>query len=420
MFHKQSQNLLSAILLLLVAACSDNRALEIKITNTLSAARPDAHIVIRRDSLEKYDAQLTAGFFGITDSLQNAVPYQLDDLDGDGQWDELALVYSLQAKSTSTLVVKPVQKDPVPSFEDRAQVWFAKLDSAAGSYSELKSEVRPDGYERDFTTPFFYQFEGPGWENDKIGFRTYFDDRSAFDIWGKQTSDLVLRNVGLGNDDYHVLSDWGMDILHVGNSLGAGAIGARAGNELYRPENIGQARFEEITDGPIRAVFDLTYQDWAVGEEDYTITERISIWAGDQGYYNEISLEGSQDTLNVIAGIVTSKLNGEPVFGDTDSGFHYLFSHGPQSDIGDNLGMSMITTAEQFTDYGSVKGNEGAVDSTAFIAFDVTPGQPVTYKFVTGWETGNPELAENQAFEDLVLTAGRRMQNPVSIQFRDW
>lgn len=419
MLKEQSILLLSVILLSLIVACSNDQALEVNITNTLSESRPDAQIVIKRNSLEKYDMQLTGGFFEITDSLQNTVPYQLDDLDGDGQWDELALMYSLRAESTSTLFLKSVNSNPVPSFEDRAQVWFARLDSAADSYSELKSEVRPDGYERDFTTPFFYQFEGPGWENDKIGFRSYFDERSAIDIWGKQTSGMVLQKVGLGKDDYHSLSDWGMDILHVGNSLGAGAIGAKVEDKLYRLENTGQARFEEITDGPIRAIFDLTYQDWTVGNEDYTIKERISIWAADQGYYNEISLAGSQDSMSLIAGLVTSKLNGEPVFGDMDTRFHYLFSHGLQSENGVNLGMSMITTAENFTDYGSRKFSESSVDSTAFIAFNVTPDHPVRYKFVAGWETGNPEFAERQAFEDLVLTAGRRMQNPVRIQFEN-
>ncbi|MDZ7691146.1 MAG: DUF4861 family protein [Balneolaceae bacterium] len=298
-------------LLFCIVACSGDQAVEISVTNTLSEARPDAHIVIKRDSLDKYDALPNGDFFEITDREQNTVPYQLDDLDGDGHWDEMALVYSLPAESTRSLFLRSSNNDPVPSFIDRAQVWFAKYDSTTGSYNELKSEVHPGDYERDFTTPFYYQFEGPGWENDRIGFRIYFDERNAFDIWGKQTSDLVLQDVGIGGDNYHSLADWGMDILHVGNSLGGGAIAAKMDEELYRLQNTSEETFTEVTDGPVRAIFDLTYSNWPVGDEEYSIKERISIWAGDQGYLNEVSLTGPQHSINLIAGMVTSKLNGE-------------------------------------------------------------------------------------------------------------
>ncbi|MBK7700210.1 MAG: DUF4861 family protein [Saprospiraceae bacterium] len=44
---------------------------------------------------------------------------------------------------------------------------------------------------------------------------------------------MVLNSVGI-HENYHEMQDWGMDILKVGNSLGAGAIGLIIGDSLFR------------------------------------------------------------------------------------------------------------------------------------------------------------------------------------------
>ena len=76
-------------------------------------------------------------------------------------------------------------------------------------------------------------------ENDKVGFRLYLDGRNAKDIYGKRTSELVLKDIGLDEsgtpvDNYHVLRDWGRDILQVGNSLGAGGLALFENDSLHR------------------------------------------------------------------------------------------------------------------------------------------------------------------------------------------
>lgn len=406
--------LLPAILFFVMIGCSQ-QGLEIKLTNSLDQPRPDAQVVIHRDSLLKYEELLPQGAFEIVDTEQHVVPYQLDDLNGDGQWDELALVYSLPAGGSSSLFLRSVSVDAVPTFNDRAQVWFAQRDSATGNYNELHFEMRPEGYHRIMTPPFFYQFEGPGWENDNVGFRMYFDERNGFDIWGKRTDDLVLQDVGI-EDDYHSLADWGMDVLHVGNSLGAGSIAAKSGDQVRRLMDTKQEVFEEVADGPVRAIFELTYQGWQVGASTYSVRERISIWAGANGYQNEVALVGGQDSLNLVAGIVTSKLDGEPEFGKNEP-FKYLMTYGSQSANGANLGMALVSDTQNFVDYGSIGHSEGSVDSTAYIEMNLTSQQPVNYRFVTGWETGNSNFGQQQAFKDEVLSTGQRMQNPVKVHF---
>lgn len=39
---------------------------------------------------------------------------------------------------------------------------------------------------------FDIRYEGPGWENNRIGYRLYLDWRNAIDIFGKKTSENIL------------------------------------------------------------------------------------------------------------------------------------------------------------------------------------------------------------------------------------
>jgi len=63
--------------------------------------------------------------------------------------------------------------------------------------------------------------------NDKVKIHVFYNRpyKKGRAIFGKLVPGMVMDTVGPNvNNSYHQLSNWGMDILHVGNSLGAGAI----------------------------------------------------------------------------------------------------------------------------------------------------------------------------------------------------
>ena len=74
-----------------------------------------------------------------------------------------------------------------------------------------------------------YQMDGPVWENDKMGFRQYFDGRNCCDVFGKRISEMVLDTVGISPEGhpantYQVVREWGCDILSAANSFGLGGL----------------------------------------------------------------------------------------------------------------------------------------------------------------------------------------------------
>ncbi len=141
-------------------------------------------------------------------------------MDGDGSWDELVFLCDLGTGESRKLIFEPVEPTAYPVFNVRTHLRFCRANEP---YDTAWGDLRMKTNDTKFTVPV-YQMEGPAWENDIVGFRNYYDARNGIDIYGKRVHEMVLDSVGVKGRDYHELADWGMDILKVGNSLGAGAI----------------------------------------------------------------------------------------------------------------------------------------------------------------------------------------------------
>ena len=76
------------------------------------------------------------------------------------------------------------------------------------------------------------------------------------------------ENVGINaqgavEDNYHVMADWGRDILSVGNSVGIGGYGLMVGDKLLRlgvtvddsVNNVEKTIFHIEVEGPVKSVF---------------------------------------------------------------------------------------------------------------------------------------------------------------------
>jgi hypothetical protein len=145
-----------------------------------------------------------------------------------------------------------------------------------------------------------YLTEGPAWENDKVAFRLYFDTRNGKDIFAKRQPAMVMDTVGTNkNASYHALSDWGMDVLHVGRSLGAGSVAIAAKDadgkdtliRLGGP-NVKKEIYHAIADGPVRAVFTIDYE-WEINGSLVSIKDETSIWGGQYFYETKLIIQGA-------------------------------------------------------------------------------------------------------------------------------
>ena len=101
-------------------------------------------------------------------------------------------------------------------------------------------------------------YEGPGWESQMVGYRLYLDGRNAIDVFGKKTADMILKQVGRG-DDYHQMQPWGMDILKVGSSLGSGGFGVHENGEAVQIGPAAQFSAQILKNGPQMSIVEVNH-----------------------------------------------------------------------------------------------------------------------------------------------------------------
>ena len=234
---------------------------------------------------------------------------QVDDMDGDSKWDKLAFLVSLAGKEKYTADIEWVLKKDHPKFPVKTNIYFGISRERNGEFIEVNNEILPPKYECD--TPYQYQFEGVGWENDKIGFRTYCDMRNGKDIFGKTCKDIILPEVGK-EDNYHDIDDWGMDILKVGASLGIGAIAVIDEGVLFRLSDTKYHDFKVVTEGPVRSIFELGFKGWDVNEKSLSAKETITITAARDGFKNRVEIWGENCPDTLVSGLSLVGNDGKP------------------------------------------------------------------------------------------------------------
>jgi unsaturated rhamnogalacturonyl hydrolase len=312
----------------------------LEVSNPSAFARPDTLIGFSLNELG-----VTAGPLQVWEG-DTALPTQLLDDDGDQEPDRMMFLTSLDAAATQQYVIDRhvAELDVAPRTHAEVSIkeggeWQGKV-YAGGTFKNVDHVTTPPQY-TDHSE--YIRYEGPGIESDRVGYRIYLDWRNGFDIFGKKTSDMVLPQVGLdGYDSYHEMSDWGADILKVGNSLGMGGLGYWDGSKAVLVSEVSERSTTIRSDGPIHASFDIDYQGWNTGAAVVDMKATLSMQAGSPMV--DVKLETSTPLDNLAIGIVAHP-GTELLMGDLDitgEAWSYMASFGPQSLFEDNLGMVVL------------------------------------------------------------------------------
>ncbi len=383
-----------AIMLLcitMVAGCK--KQTEIVLVNNSDQEIPDYPVMLTKKEFVKLVGEIPENKLPVFHGKGGkAISYQLDDMDQDTAWDEVAFVYDLSPRSENVISVSFVDSNDVPEFENRTNIRFVKKKNPG---KELKKAERLRTFDNTVTQQVF-QMEGPAWENDKVGFRNYFDQRNGMDIFGKTTHEMALDKAGIEGQDYHALDDWGMDILKVGSSLGAGGIALMAGDKLLRVGPDGKGSFVRVTEGPVRSVFKLIFEEIMINEQYYTITHTITIWAGQYGYHSHLSVKGAQQGDKLVAGFVNA--DSDSLIINKYERYVSMATYGKQAINGDKLGMALLVPKNYFLeDCKAPDGGEGIIKSYYAMMY-IPTGQPVEYWFYAGWEQSDEIFSSRDGF----------------------
>lgn len=301
------------------------------------------------------------------------------DRDLDGSWDYL-LMDTADLKKITFFNNIAANSASQYNFSNHTNVHLGKRDSA-GVFQSIEEEVRPSDHIKMQTGNYLYQAEGPIWENDLVGFRLYFDERNGMDIFGKQRVELTGTEIGTG-DNYHELQSWGMDVLKVGASLGAGALGILINDTLKHLGDAKKETFKILENGPLMSSFSIEYENLNQLEGS-KLVRKIFIYKGLAGYVAENSLGSDNPNVILATGIVN--LHSDSLMIQKEGGYVLLSTHGPQAELDKYLGMGLVITEDQLVEYGTAPEEGAPVTNTYYAVLD-NQSKPVTYLFIAGWE----------------------------------
>lgn len=381
------------------------------LDNAIDFARTEVVVISKNQLLEKLPKLNKSHILMFTDSQGTEVPYQLDDMDQDGEWDEVALVLDFSPNEEKKIIVSAFAKagQNQTQFPKMTDVHFG-VGIAKPNASEVQKYTRSyDPREKDL---LFFQMEGPAWENDKVGFRMYFDPRNGIDIFGKTTAVPTLHKQGLSTD-YHKKADWGMDILKVGNSLGAGSLAFKHQDSLYRLTGWNGARFETITEGPARAIFRMTYLDELIGEKSYNIVHTITIEKGDWFYKSDIEIHGITDGIELVTGIVDLKENNKSFY-QTKEANQVLASFGKQSENEDHLGMALITMSGNNVSNTDAPLEGDGITRTHLL--NLGCDKEHHFYFMSGWQASDALFKSELGFKQAIAATSAQITSPIIIK----
>jgi hypothetical protein len=386
-------------------------ALTVRVENMADFQRTDGSFSLRVDNLKELDPDFNPLAFVIfREGIE--LPSQGNDLDGDGDVDQVVCLADFQSGETKELTVRfAASGEKQRSYAQRA---YGELSHKAGGHFEDQmylggtftnvEYLRVPPEHTDHST--FIRYEGPGWESDKVGYRFYLDWRNAIDIFGKKVDRMVLPNIGQdGFDSYHEMSVWGMDVLKVGESLGIGSVGMWAGDTTERVAQTDSITCAVIADGPIQALIRTHYYGWSVGGREYDLVSDQSIVAGSRATRHTLQIEPNPG--NLCTGIVKhpeGKLIADP---ETRSEWTYLATYGRQSLADDNLGMAVFYRREDLI--------ELTEDQHSLVTILQPRAGKLTYYFLAAWEMERDGIQTEDEFIEYLGMLERELSEPITI-----
>jgi len=414
------------LLLIAIILFSCEKESKLTFKNPWDVERTDEVIILTKEYLA-HKIELKDGMLPVFKMEEDQlIPSQVDDLDGDGNWDEAILLLDFEAGETLEVEVELISEDNYLQFDKRTNLRLA-IKQDDGSYKEVdnyKALPCTDGFK------VIAQAESVNWENDKIAFRNYFDCRNVKDLFGKLKPEMILDKLSTPEmGSYHNLNDWGMDVLHCGSSLGSGGLALLKNDSLFRLGSTAIYEYQKIVEGPVRSIFELRYKGWEVDGEMLEAVERVSIYPGKYWFESDVTVTGCSAGSQIVTGIVTTHLKREP-FEFKAGGFQCIGTHDVQSLNKDELGMAAIVPLSEAGKIGRTtdinffklgfetvvsKGFSNIISETYYIGQKCKRDVSAKHYFFSVWGLDKDRWKTEDGFREYITEEAEKLSEPIIV-----
>ncbi len=330
--------------------------------------------------------------------------------------DQLAVIDEGTGQSPPTQLYSTVGAESAP---DRFLV-LVKVPARATLHLRFQRDAHPAPVE-----PLVYGREAQerkddfAWENQLVAYRVYGpalqatgEITSGIDVWSKRVPNFVINSFyqrdaeGQRTKDpalsYHKDNGQGLDSYEVGPSRGCGGTAVFADGKLFVSKNY--TGLKQLSTGPIRFAFELSYAPWDANGVEVTETKRITLDAGSR--LNRIDSTFTFDgdkTLDAAAGLAIHKgADGEQL----EDGRVLSVWDTPQDPTAGRITTGMVSVDEHRSTLAA---------GHALMIFAVKSGQTFHYAAGSGWSKA--DMPTRETWDDYLRVYLLQQQNPLQVRW---
>jgi hypothetical protein len=261
------------------------------------------------------------------------------------------------------------------------------------------------------------RYDDFAWENDRIAFRMYGPGlqntdnlkekltSSGIDVWTKRVCYPVIEKwYSPSYKSYHEDSGEGLDFYKVGPTRGCGGIGIWKNGKMYLSENF--VNWKIIANGPIRAIFEVTYNPWDVDGARVSEIKRVTLDAGSNlnRFDSAFKCDAQPGELTYAIGIALAQHPGGTTTPNKKNGW---LSFWEPSELNGALGCAVVVNPAVLVDIVGTEENN-------LVLAKARSGEPATYYAGAGWQRSG-DFAGAEDWSRYLDQFAQRLASPIKI-----
>lgn len=384
--------------------------IHLEVSNPLARSRSGAPVSVSRRALGIPAETKVESMRALKNGAEWDIPFQLDDLDEDGSWDELFFLVDIGPRSTQKVTVQPGGE--VPDFSPQS-----------------RALVKGGAEEQGVTNAI--------WESELMAYRMY--GPLHVDTLGKKVPRLTTEYYfGEEGHNIHSFSPvYGQDYLQVNNTMGANSIFIRRPDGgVTRPwtsdayhvlDNLPHdctIRYRVISSGPLRSIVGARITGWQAEGGSYECSLRYSI-TGERRYTTvRYSVEQAPDDASGLRlGTGFQRFYEDTHHEATDAYVLAVAEHMRERGVLNQfVGRAVIPVGEQETEPVRLERDRemdfaphnGPNSGLLFPAGQTT----VKYAFVMAWEKDGGITSVKQ-WKEYVSDVAEELNNPLRVRVHE-
>ena len=302
---RKTATLLVLVAIPVVIMAQKSFELSLKNESTIPAKDYPVSINLKAHAMEVRSAM-------VTDNGKE-IPCQLDDLDGDGTYDELFLLTDLEKRGEKTLKVTLHDSGAPRQYEPKVYVDMMLTNKKIKESNKQDLYIQSLTVDRDVNPYWMLHHHGAAFENELVAYRIYFDHRQTVDIYGKYRKGLELKQTQFYPDTEQKAAGFGDDVLWVGNTFGVGTLRGWDGKDLVMVSDVEHRGQRIVARGPLRTIVEVKDEAWRVTptSQPVDMTTLYTLHAGHRDCRVDVFFSRDVSDLRFSTGVINVKNSTE-------------------------------------------------------------------------------------------------------------